>query len=422
MITDRYGNALSTTSQAAADAYQRGMDLFLGATHGAYEAFDQAINHDPNFALAHLALARNLQTMGKMAQMAGALARAQALAETTTAREQGQIAALSLVMSERGAEALVAIRAHLKTYPRDAMVAQPCIGVFGLIGFSGKPGREDIMLDFTTGLTPHYGDDWWFLSAHAFAQMEAGELAGADTSITRSMMLNPRNANGAHYLSHLHYENGETDAGLAYLEDWRHGYDCRSPLHCHISWHIALWAMAKGDINKMWQVIDADITPGAAWGPALNVLTDMAAILYRAEMAGVNVPPERWRAISAFATECFPNPGIAFADVHAALAHAMAGDGAALKRIINDAKGPAGDIVQAISTGFGAIANGNWTEANAHLSGVMHDHQRIGGSRAQRDLLEYAMANVQLRLGQADAARQLLSQRRGHTALGAAPV
>ncbi|VAV92812.1 Bll1294 protein, partial [hydrothermal vent metagenome] len=404
MFSDRYGNPLTTNSQAAVEAYQRGMDLFLAATHGAEEAFAEATTHDPNFALAHLALARNRQTTGQMAQSTEALTRARALGDTTTAPEQGQIAALGLVMEGRGAEALTAIRAHLKTSPRDAMAAQPCMGVFGLIGFSGQAGREDTMLDFTTDLAPHYGDDWWFLSARAFAQMEAGARAGADTNITRSMALNPRNANGAHYLSHLHYENGEAAAGLAYLEDWRQGYDRRSLLHCHISWHIALWAMAGGDVKTMWQVIDADIAPGAAWGPAINVLTDMAAILYRAEMAGHEVPPERWQAISAYASQCFPTPGIAFADVHAALAHAMAGNGAALTRIITDAKGPAADIVRSISSGFEAIAAGNWAEAHAHLAPVMNDHQRIGGSRAQRDLLEYAMANVQLRLGQTDTA------------------
>ncbi len=134
------------------------------------------------------------------------------------------------------------------------------------------------------------------------------------------------------------------------------------------------------------------------------------------------MPLEHWQAISAYASQCFPTPGIAFADVHAALAHAMAGNGAALARIITDAKGSAADIVRSISSGFEAIAAGNWAEAKAHLARVMNDHRRIGGSRAQRDLLEYAMTNVQLRLGQTDTARRLLSQRRGHTALGAAPV
>ena len=42
----------------------------------------------------------------------------------------------------------------------------------------------------------------------------------------------------------------------------------------------------------------------------------------------------------------------------------------------------------------------------------MRDHARIGGSRAQRDLIEFAMANALVQAGQADEARRLLAMRR----------
>ncbi len=50
--------------------------------------------------------------------------------------------------------------AHSVEYPRDACVVQPCLGVFGLIGFRGKPEREAEHLAFVERLAPHYGDDW----------------------------------------------------------------------------------------------------------------------------------------------------------------------------------------------------------------------------------------------------------------------
>ena len=37
---------------------------------------------------------------------------------------------------------LAATRAHLAQFPRDAMVASPATGVFGLIGFSGRQGAS----------------------------------------------------------------------------------------------------------------------------------------------------------------------------------------------------------------------------------------------------------------------------------------
>lgn len=412
MHRDRYGNALGTASAAAAEAYRRGVDLMLAAQPGADGALAEAVAEDPAFAAAHLAAARLAQGMGRGRDIAAPLARARQHAAGATAQEQARIAALGLLLEGKGAAALAAIRAHLADHPRDVMAAQPCMGVFGLIGFSGQPGREAEMLAFTTALAPHYGEDWWFLSAHAFAEMEAGRTGPAAATIERSLELCPRNANGAHYKAHLHYECGETAAGLAWLEDWRRDYAREGQLHCHIAWHVALWSLAAGDAARMWRVVDADVAPGAAWGPPLNVLTDMAAILCRAELAGVPVPAARWQGVSDHAAACFPEPGLAFADVHAALAHAMAGNGAALARIVAGAKGPAGDVVRALAGGFGALAAGRWAEAAALLAPAMADHARIGGSRAQRDLIEHAMLACLLRLGQTDEARRMVAMRR----------
>lgn len=421
MLRDRYDNALTTASAAARDAYAAGMDRFLAADAGAADAFARAAEEDPDFALAHLALARERQMRADPAGVREALAaaRAAAGARPVSAREAGQLHALGLMLEGRGPEAMAAIRAHLADHPRDAMVAQTCTGVFGMIGFSGQPGREAEQLAFTAALAPHYGDDWWFLAQHAFSQMEAGQTGPAEATIARALDGNPRNANGAHIRSHLHYETGETEAGFAYLDQWRKDYDRGGILHCHVNWHIALWALERGDAETMWAVVDADIAPETGAGPPLNVLTDMAAILYRAELAGVAVDPARWRAISAYASERFPTPGMAFADVHAALAHAMAGEGEALARILRDAKGPAGDMVRLLAEAFGALAAGRWADALGPLATAMADHARIGGSRAQRDLVEFAMAGALLKLGRAEEARRLLAIRRPHAPVGA---
>ena len=416
MLQDRYGNALSTSSVAARDAYVAGVDRYLAADAGVEDALAQAVAEDENFALAHLAIARNRQIFGDGAGARAALARARAVAGGLTAREAGQMQTLGLLIEGKGAEGYKAARVQLSEYPRDVMVAQTCLGVFGLIGFSGQPGREAENLALAEILAPHYGDDWWFLCLLAFAQMEAGQVGPAAASIEASLAGNPRNGNGAHYRSHLYYETGETEAGLGYLQDWLAGYDRTGVLHCHLSWHVALWSLAKGDVTAMWALIDKDIAPEVSASPPLNVLTDMAAILYRAELAGVDVPGERWRTISDFAARYFPRPGLAFADVHAALAHAMAGNGEALARIIEGARGPAGDMVKVLGQAFAALAAADWPAACADLTVVMADHQRIGGSRAQRDLIEYALAGVLLRLGRGDEARRLLAMHRPLTA------
>ena len=52
MLTDFYGNQLTTSTGLARDSYDIGLRAFLSANYGAQEAFSQAIEADPNFALA----------------------------------------------------------------------------------------------------------------------------------------------------------------------------------------------------------------------------------------------------------------------------------------------------------------------------------------------------------------------------------
>ena len=87
MLRDRYDNVLSTHSQAARDHYVDGLDRFLAARAGVEAAFEAAIDADDGFALAHLALARVRQAMGRGEDRMAPLARARELAADTTARE-----------------------------------------------------------------------------------------------------------------------------------------------------------------------------------------------------------------------------------------------------------------------------------------------------------------------------------------------
>jgi hypothetical protein len=411
MLHDQYFNPLTTTSQTARDAYVDGLERTLAGLEGAENKFLQATLEDPNFALAHIALARHHQTWGNPAGINTRLAAAQT-ARNLSAQEQAHVAAFTLLMSGKPREAYALIRAHLIDHPRDTLIAQTCCGVFSLIGFSGQPGREAEHLAFTTSLAPHYGDDWWFSAQHAFAQMEAGQTGPAAASIETSIKGNPRSAHAAHIKSHLYYENGETSAGLAYLKDWMPNYSPQGILHCHLNWHVALWSLEQGDTDHMWAIIDGDMAPENTDSPTLNVVTDTAAILYRAERRGIDISPERWQKLSQYASQCFPKPGLAFVDVHAALAHAAAGNAEALEKIIDGAKGPAGDIVKTLATAFKAIAAQNWPKAEAHLAVAMQDHARIGGSRAQRDLIDFAMTSTLMRQGRAAEAKRLLNLRR----------
>src|SRR5262249_52741257 len=112
------------------------------------------------------------------------------------------------------------------------------------------------------------------------------------------------------------------------------------------------------------------------------------------------------------AAQSFPAPGVAFADTHAALAHAFAGNGGQLAVLIERAARPAAEVGAPLSRAFRAFACEDFPAAASPLADHLAPHQRIGGGRAQRDLMEYALVVSKLRQGHVEEARRLLHRRR----------
>jgi hypothetical protein len=406
MLRDRYGLGLSTASQAARDAYVEGVDLFLSANFGSEAAFERAIAADEGFALARAALARTRQLYSKPEGARQAATRARALAAKLGRQERGNVEILATLVDGNGPAPLAFALQHLAEFPRDVMVLAPCAGVFGLIGFSGRRGRELEQVAQLDALASAYGDDWWFLSSHAFALDEVGRLEEARRAIDRAQELYPRNAHGAHVYAHVLYESGEDAAGLAYLEGWLPDLPRESQLHCHLSWHVALWNFDLGNVEAARRVYAADVRPGCAWGPPINVLTDSASLLWRMQLAGQPGDPAQWREVRDYALREFPKAGITFVDVHTALACAAAGDTVALQVLVaqlreREAAGrlAAGPLVPALAEAFGAYVRGDWAGVIDRIEPVLGEHERIGGSRAQRDLVEYTLASALMRAG-----------------------
>lgn len=418
MFADRYGLSLSTSSPAARDAYVEGADCVLSAVAGPEAHFRRALEADANFALAHAGLARALFLAAQAPQARIAAARARELATRATQREQSHVNAIALAIEGKAPDALAATREHIALYPRDAMVLAPATGVFGLVGFSGRQQREEELLELLRGLAPHYGADWWFLSMLAFAACECGRLDEAWDLIEHSLAANPRNAHGAHIRVHVLYEKGEPERASGYLDGWMPGFAKEGLLHCHLSWHVALLALELGKIERAWEVYRADIHPGGAWGPPINVATDSAAFLWRCELTGQPRRPELWREVHEFAGKSFPKARLAFADVHRAVACAATGDCAGLNKLVSELRGsvasgkqPAGQVVATLAEAFGAFAKSDWDCAIALFEQALPETVRIGGSRAQRDLVEHTMVAAYLKAGRAADARQMIARR-----------
>ncbi|MBM3523056.1 MAG: tetratricopeptide repeat protein [Alphaproteobacteria bacterium] len=417
-FTDRFGLGLSTTSSAVRDAYVAGCDCVFSAEVGAVTAFTRAIEAEPDFAPAHAGLARAHFSVGEVAPAREAAARARATIATATTRERSHVNALCLAIEGKPVDALAATRAHLAEHPRDAMVAAPVTGVFGLIGFSGRQGREPELVEFLDTIRPQLAEDWWFQSVYAFALNENGRPQEARPWIERSLATRPTSAHGVHIKAHVLYELGLDGDALAMLDAWMPGYAREGLMHCHLSWHQAISALALGDPARAWHLYERQVHPGGSWGPLLNTLTDSAAFLWRSELAGETRRGELWQGVRDCALKSFPKAGLGFADAHSALAYVAAGDEGNFSRLVAESKErvaagryPVGSVVPALAEGFAAFEKRDWSRAIAVLSGALAETVRIGGSRAQRDLVEVTLIAAYLKAGRNEDARRVIARR-----------
>jgi tetratricopeptide (TPR) repeat protein len=419
MLTDRYELPLSTASSAARDAYVRGSEAKLTMYPGAVEAFDRAIAADPGFALAHAARAHLLLERGDAAAARASIATANSLAAGLSAREVSHIAFFDLLTAGDSEAALAAVYAHLNAWPRDALVLGTTAFTNGLIGSSGRAGQKRALLELLDRLAPSYGDDWWFTAHHGMALSENGQRDAARPKIDRSLAQNPGNPWAAHARAHLCYEEGDANAARAFLASWLTTYPRNGLLYSHLSWHLALGDLEAGDAAAAIRLFREAFSLDVHSGPPRGKVTDAVSFLWRWELAGHPRDAAAWRMMHNFANRAFPRAGVAFSDIHISLAQAVAGDDAGLEartrqidELARRGRYPSGPVAPAVSRGFAAFEQRDFSVAIEALEPIAGELERIGGSRAQLDLVEFTLLKAYLGAGRPDEARRMLSVRR----------
>lgn len=433
MLRDSYDLALTTASAAARDAYVQASELALTFYPGALEACDRAIAIDPGFALAHTGKAQVLMRQGDVGAARAALAAAKDLASDVSEREASHIAFFDLVFAGQTEAAITALYAHLAAWPRDALVVASAANPNGLIGGSGRIGQKHQIAALMEGLAPHYGDDFWFVSYHAMSLSEDGQFAPARAKIERSLAANPNNAHGAHGFAHICYETGDLDAARSFLSSWLATYPRDGFFHGHLSWHLSLCEIQAGDWTKALRLYrDAIALDRHSGGPQQKV-SDGAAFLWRSELAGHPRDAAAWRALHDYANRSLPRPGNGLADLHVVLAQAVMGNEASpdtrtrqIEALAREGRYPSGTYLPALARGFAAFEGGDFSAAIEVLVPLIGENERIGGSRAQHDLIDFTLLRACLRADRLDEARRLLGARRpgasGVPVLGVAAV
>jgi len=114
---------VSTRSFEAALAYNRGLDLLLMSSPEAASALRIAVEADPEFELAHVALVCALVIADKPAEGALREGSLRSAAIVRTRRERQHIEVIRLVLRGDRDRAAVLGREHIREFPGDVLVS-----------------------------------------------------------------------------------------------------------------------------------------------------------------------------------------------------------------------------------------------------------------------------------------------------------
>jgi tetratricopeptide (TPR) repeat protein len=414
-IDDGYGNPLTTASPDAASHYAEGIRRTLARNSGGRDSLEAAVAAGPELAIAQATLGRALALGGDATAGRGRIAAATKLAERATRRERQHVAILAQLTDPDAPAAMPLMEEHLAEFPRDAYIVVSAN--FALNG-SGLSDRKERMFALYEGVAGHYGEDPWFLGSYSFAHNELHHFAEARKLAERALEIERNSCNTSHSLAHVFYETGAHDDGAAFLDAWIDGSAWQAGYAGHLNWHFALFELTRGNYEAAVAIYDQRLRPGVHGGIPLGVTSDGASFLWRCNLFGIGQPPGAVEDTAAFVRERFPAAGMAFADVHSAMTQALAGDRSALDDLaaqlrtrLTQGRLPAGEVVPATVDGLGAYARGDFEEAVRILEPVRDDFVRVGGSRAQYEVLEDTLFAAYLKSGRIERAESALRAR-----------
>ena len=221
-----------------------------------------------------------------------------------------------------------------------------------------------------------------------------------------------------HALAHAMFEDGSTEDAERLIADWLPDYDRSGILHGHISWHEALAALEHDDPERALRIYADRVQPRVSAAPPINVVTDGASLMWRLHINGHKVPPALWREAASYADQHFGRAGVPFADVHMAVFEAATGDGekltmriADLEKRLAQGKLAPGTVVPTICRAMRAFADGDYAACVGALRPAADEVVRIGGSHAQRELIEDTLLVALMKCGESGEALRLLDAR-----------
>jgi hypothetical protein len=421
---DARGNPCSSASGAARDAAETALWRMMSFYEPPLADLDTAIAADPAWLLPHVMKAGFLTSLTEPALLAQAeahLADARALLSHATPREKAHLEAVQATHEGRWQHACRIWDSLLVEHPRDALALQWAqLWDFyrgDAIGLRQRPARALPEWDEGDRL---YG---CVLALYAFGLEENNLYPQAEEAGRRALAADPRVPWAVHAVAHVMEMQGRFEEGATWLRQQQDVWGTGNGFACHLWWHKALFRLEAMDIAGALRLLDSHLS-GENLQVTLNRV-DATSLLWRLHLLGEDVRAASVALLQGWAVDDAHAGHYAFNDVHLVLALLGAGEvgraEAWVARCAERALSPADagrsnhqmarEVGLPLMRGLLALARGDADGAADLIAPVRALAARLGGSHAQRDLIDQTLLAAAARGSRRKLGRALLNER-----------
>ena len=394
---DVRGCPVTGTSPVALEQFERALEIFQLGRGDPFVPLRSATVEAPGFAMAHMLKAylhvsgRDPAGVGKAAQVLGKVDFTR-----LNFRERGHFAALAAAIAGEYEATSALLASVLAEYPRDAVALQVLHSVDYVRG--EVPALRDRVAAVLPAWSPGTVGYHAVLAMLAFGLEESGEYGRAHDIALQALELEPRNVRAHHTVAHVLEMQGRAQDGARWMNARQAYWAVDSPMATHQWWHYALFRLGADDLPGALEIYDARVGTEPR---ATSDLIDASALLWRLRLRGMDLDG-RWPAL---AERWAPHAGdayCAFTDMHAMMAFAGAERwnlarvllAAQAQRVLR--RGTNSEMTRLVGMpacrALVAFSRGDYSAAEELLAQLPPVAYRIGGSQAQRDVLELTRA------------------------------
>ncbi len=408
---DAYGLTL-TAGDDAADAYNRALGRLLRLQDGVETGLQSAVALDPGFAHAHAAMALLGHEWGATGSWRESLRAAHAAASDRHLddREVSFLDAVTVRLRSDEATGAAALLRHIRLFPKDALAVSVAVPTVAFGGLTSGPQTAAMV----EGLAKSYGDDWWYAGQLAFVRQDQERWSEAEALASYALSVEPSSGHAVHARAHVFYETGDHAAGLSWLDEWLRTRGPEANHRSHFSWHAALHELMQCDVEAVRRRYERELAPPLVTGS--RALVDAGALLWRCHVT------DTWEGALPGPAVCdsapdgwLITPPTAFAAMHSAVSLAAAGDEVGLSALRTTSLAHADptfrDVVAPVCRALQSVLESDFLAAATELDETLPRAVALGGSAAQREVLQDTLVYALARSGQGERAATVLDER-----------